>query len=91
MKEIQYVSETRKDFLGSGTADPVAVYLRPERRDLVVAATDGAWASLGGANKIASELLKMVFRVPLVDVPVQLLEKPRVLLDDATLALGMVE
>jgi hypothetical protein len=89
--QIQYVSETRKSFLGSGTADPRAVYLRPDRRDMVVAASDGAWAALGGARKIASEVLSLTLRVPLADVPLLLLEKPRVLLDDATLVLGVIE
>ncbi len=89
--KIAYISETRKSFLGSGAADPLAVYLRLDRRDLVLAASDGAWAALGGAQRITTALLGVALREPVEVLPTRLPEKPRVLLDDATLVLGTID
>ncbi|HXV59545.1 MAG TPA: hypothetical protein VEK15_02540 [Vicinamibacteria bacterium] len=89
--EVRFVSQSGKDFLGTGAIDPVGVYLRPQQHDIVVAASDGAWAALGGAHKMVREILSVALRGPIAEVPVRLLEKPRFLLDDATLVIGILD
>jgi hypothetical protein len=71
-----FVSDSTKRWLGTGEVEPGTVLLRPEPRDLLVAATDGAWNALGGAAGILRSSAA---------TPVEALERPRVLLDDATL------
>jgi hypothetical protein len=73
---VVFVSDSTKRFLGTGEAEPVAALLRPNPGDLLIAATDGAWNALGGAPGILRAS---------GSTPVEALERPKVLLDDATL------
>ncbi|HVS16943.1 MAG TPA: hypothetical protein VMV46_23785 [Thermoanaerobaculia bacterium] len=71
-----FVSDSTKRFLGTGESEPQPALLRPEPGDHVVAATDGAWNALGGASGLPRSL---------TSAPAETLERPRFLLDDATL------